>query len=105
MLTTSQWILTTLWISTAKYCFLVNLRYKSENLNKIWNLKIQCGGRQQRHLFNYCCHENQLDATWFHLIKSTNEACYMYQVSCQSDELCQKEKGGGGPIDPPQGFV
>ena len=29
----------------------------------------------------------------------------MYQVSCQSDELCQKEKGGGGPIDPPQGFV
>ena len=30
------------------------------------------------------------DATWFRLIESTNEACYMYQISCQSDELSQK---------------
>ena len=27
------------WISTAKCCFPVNLRYKSENLNKIWKFK------------------------------------------------------------------
>ena len=24
------------------------------------------------------------------LVESTNEACYMYQVSSQSDELCRK---------------
>ena len=40
-----------------------------------------------RHLFNYCCHGNQLDIMWFRLNKSTNEAYYMYQISCQSDEL------------------
>ena len=37
-----------------------------------------------------CCHGNQLNATWFRLIESTNEACYMYQISSQSDELCRK---------------
>ena len=35
-LTTSQWIRPISWVSTAKCCFPVNLRYKSENLNKIW---------------------------------------------------------------------
>ena len=39
------------------------------------NLKIQDGGRLWRHLFDYCCHGNQLDTTWFRLIESTNEAC------------------------------
>ena len=39
ILTTSRWILTILGISTAKCCFIVNLRYKSENLNKIWKFK------------------------------------------------------------------
>ena len=34
--------------------------------------------------------ENQLDTTWFHLIESKNEACYMYQISSQSDELCRE---------------
>ena len=38
--------------------------------------------------------ETNLTPTWFHLIESTNEACYMYQVSCQSDELCRRRKGG-----------
>ena len=33
------------------------------------------------------------------LIETTNEACYMYQVSCQSDELCRRSKRRG-PIDP-----
>ena len=28
--------------------------------------------------------------TWFRLIESTNEACCMYQISSQSDELCRK---------------
>ena len=37
--TTSQWILSISWISTAKWCFPINLRYKSENLNKIWKFK------------------------------------------------------------------
>ena len=32
---------------------------------------------------------------WFRLIESANETCYMYQISCQSDELC-REGGGGG---------
>ena len=27
---------------------------------------------------------------WFRLIESTNEACYIYQISSQSDELCRK---------------
>ena len=57
------------------------------------NLKIEKsknGGRLWRHFFDYCCHENQLDTTWFRLIESTNEACYTYQISCQSDELCRK---------------
>ena len=36
------------------------------------------------------CHGNQLDTTWFCLIGSINEASYMYQISCQSDELCRK---------------
>ena len=61
------------------------------NLNKIWeNLKIQDGGRLYSHLFDYRCHGNQLDTTWFRLIESTNEAYYMYQILCQSDELCRK---------------
>ena len=38
--------------------------------------------------FDYCCHGNELDTTWFRLIESTNEAGYMYQISSQSDELC-----------------
>ena len=59
------------------------------------NLKIQDCGRLWRHLFDYCCHGNQLDTTWLHLIESTNEACYMYQISRQSDKL----------NEPPQGFV
>ena len=25
-----------------------------------------------------CCHEDQLDTTWFRLIENTNEACFMY---------------------------
>ena len=54
------------------------------------NLKIQEGGCLWRHLFDYCCHENQLDTTWFRLIESTNKAYYMYQISSQSDELCRK---------------
>ena len=54
------------------------------------NLKIQDGGRLWRHLFDYCFHGNQLDTTWFRLIESTNEACYMYQISSQTDELCRK---------------
>ena len=37
--TTSQWILPISWISTAKCCFPINLRYKSENLNKIWKFE------------------------------------------------------------------
>ena len=39
ILTTSQWILSILWISTAEYFFPVILRYKSENLNKIWKFE------------------------------------------------------------------
>ena len=39
ILTTSQWILAISWISTAKCRFRVNLRYKSENLNKFWKFK------------------------------------------------------------------
>ena len=57
---------------------------------KIWtkseNLRIQDGSRLWRHLFDYCCHGNQLDTTWFHLVKSTNEACCVYQISSESDE-------------------
>ena len=72
---------------------------------KIWtkseNFKIQDGGRLWRHLFDYCCRGNQLDTAWFRLIESTNETCYTYQVSCQSDELYQKRKGGGGSNWPP----
>ena len=34
--------------------------------------------------------ENQLETTWFRLTERTNEACYMYQISSQSDELCRK---------------
>ena len=37
-------------------------------------------------LFDYCCHTNQLENTWFRLIESANEACYMYQISSQSGE-------------------
>ena len=33
------------------------------------------------------------------LIESAVEACYMFQISSQSDELRRKKKGG--PIDPP----
>ena len=44
----------------------------------------------ERHLFDYCYHGNQLDTTWFRLIESKNEACYIYQISSQSDELCRK---------------
>ena len=51
---------------------------------------MQDGGRLWRHLFDYCSHGNQLDTTWFRLIESTSEACYMYQISSQSDELCRK---------------
>ena len=52
---------------------------------------IQDGDRLWRHLLDYCCHGNQLDTTWFHLIECTNESYYMYiQLSCQSDELCRK---------------
>ena len=40
--------------------------------------------------FNIVAMENQLDMTWCRLIESTTEACYMHQVSCQSDELCRK---------------
>ena len=36
------------------------------------------------------CHGNQLDTTWFLLTESTNDACYMYQISSQSDELSRK---------------
>ena len=32
----------------------------------------------------------QLDTTWFRFIESTNEACYVNQISSQSDELCRK---------------
>ena len=39
ILTTSQWIRSISWISTAKWCFPVNLRHKSENLNKIWKFE------------------------------------------------------------------
>ena len=70
---------------------------------KIWtksdNLKIQGGGRLWRHLFDYCCHGNELGTTWFRLIESTNEACFMYQILSQSDEIFESRKGG--PIDPP----
>ena len=72
--------------------FSVNLRYKSENWveqnQKIWKSKM--AARLWRHLFAYCWNGNQLDTTWFRLIESTNEACNMYQVSIQSDELCRK---------------
>ena len=56
---------------------------KSENF-KIQDL------RQLVTSFDYRCNGNQLDTTWFRLIESTNEACYMYQISCQSDELRRK---------------
>ena len=39
ILTTSQWIRPISWISTAKCCFPVNLRHKSENLSKIWKFE------------------------------------------------------------------
>ena len=35
------------------------------------------------------------------LIESTNEACYMYQISSQSDELCREVEGGGVRLTPP----
>ena len=63
-------------------------KWKFEQNLKIW--KIQDGGRLWRHLFDYCCHGKQLDTTWFRLIESTNDACYVYQISSQSDELCRK---------------
>ena len=31
---------------------------------------------------------------WYRLIESTNNAHYMCQISSQSDEWCQKERGG-----------
>ena len=39
ILTTSQWNRPISWISTAKCCFPVNVRYRSENLNKIWKFE------------------------------------------------------------------
>ena len=62
--------------------------------NQIWtkseNLNIQDGDYLWRYLFDYRCHENPWDTTWFCLIESASEAYYMYQISCQSDELCRK---------------
>ena len=84
-------------ISTAKWRFLVILKYKSEKLNKIWKFKNPRWQPPLTSFFDYCCHGNQLCTTWFRLIESTNEDCYMYQVSCQSDELCRKKES---PIDP-----
>ena len=43
-----------------------------------------------RHLCNYVYHGNQLDTTWFRLIKSTEEDHYICQISRQSDELRRK---------------
>ena len=57
---------------------------------KFENLKIQDGGHLWRHSYNSGCHGNQLNTTWFRLIENTKEGYYMYQVSCQSDELCRK---------------
>ena len=52
---------------------------------KIWtkseNLKIQDGCRLWPHLFDYYCHGNKLNTTWFRLIENTNETCYMLQVN------------------------
>ena len=31
-----------------------------------------------------------METTWFRLIESANQACYMYQISSQSNELCRK---------------
>ena len=37
--------------------------------------------------------------TWFHLIGRTNEVYYMYQISCQADELCRSRMGEGSQSD------
>ena len=58
--------------------------------SEVQNLKIKDGGRPWRNLFDYCCYGNQLDTTWFRLIENINEACYVYQISSQTDELCRK---------------
>ena len=63
-------------------------KWKFEQNLKIWKSKMAAAC--DVNLFDYCCHGNQLDTTWFYLIESTNEACYMYQISSQSDELCRK---------------
>ena len=88
-------------ISIAECCFLVFWSTKIQIWTKSDNLEIQVCGRLWRHLFHYCCHGNQLDTTRFCLTESRNEAYYMRQISCQSDVLCRKLKGGGVPIDPP----
>ena len=45
-------------------------------------------------LYSCGCHESPLDTTWFQLVKSTKKAHYMCQISNQSDEWCQKWRGG-----------
>ena len=63
---------------------IIQIQIKSENY------KIQDGGGLSRHLCCYGCYGNQLNITMLRLIESTNEACDMCQMSCQSDDLCQK---------------
>ena len=40
------------------------------------------------------CHGNQLSCNWFRLIEITKNAYYMCQIFSQSDERCQKYRGG-----------
>ena len=63
-------------------------KWKFEQNLKIWKSKMVAASDVI--YLTYCCHGNQLDTMWFRLFESTNEACYMYQISSQSDELCRK---------------
>ena len=76
----------------------MSFSYYFQCLIRIWKkieiLKIQDGGCLWRYLYGCGCYVNQLDTTWFRLFENTKRAHYMCQISNQSDEWCQKWRGG-----------
>ena len=79
-------------------------KWKFEQNLKIWKSKMAAACDI---IFDYCFHGNQLDTTWFRVIESKNEACYMYQNFKSIGWIVSKVEGEGSdwPPPPPQGFV
>ena len=91
-------ILTILGISTAKCSFLVILKYKRENLNKIWKFKNPRWRPPLTFLFDNCCHGNQLHTTWFRL-NWKYKWSLLYVPSFMSIGWILSKVERGGPID------